>query len=136
MNKAVVEAIQKELNPNVFILRAVQNSLIKEFLECFECVICKDTITLPVVVSSCCESVLGCQGCVNSWTTAGNSSCPKCCSEDDFIARSLKGFQILTRVNSSFTRTGRDLITALAKERLNNYCSCVYDDIFILYFVY
>ena len=106
VNKAVVEAIQKELNTNVFILRAVQNSLIKEFLECFECVICKDTIIPPVVVSCCCESVLGCQGCVNTWKTTGNSSCPKCRSEDDFIARSLKGFEILTRVNSSFTRTG------------------------------
>ena len=41
-----MEAIQKELNTNV-----VQNSLIKEFLECFEGVICKDTKRPPVVVN-------------------------------------------------------------------------------------
>lgn len=32
-----LKSIQKELNTNVFILQAVQNSLIEEFLECFEC---------------------------------------------------------------------------------------------------
>ena len=69
-------------------------------------VICKDTKTPPVVVSCCSESVLDCQGYVNTWTTAGNSSCPKCHSEDDFIAINLKGFQILTKINSSFTWTG------------------------------
>ena len=100
-----MEAIQKELNTNVFILPVVQNSLIKEFLECFEGVICKDTKRPPVVVSCCCESVLSCEGCVNTWTTAGKPSCPKCHSEDDFIAINLKGVQILTRLNNSFTRT-------------------------------
>ena len=46
-----MEAIQKELNTNVFILQVVQNSLIKEFLECFESVICKDTKRPPAVVN-------------------------------------------------------------------------------------
>lgn len=75
VNIAVAEAIHQELpkcieeklNANFFIVRAVQNTLFKEILDCFECIFCKDTIQPPVVVSTCCESVLSCEGCIQVW---------------------------------------------------------------------
>ncbi|KAL9952759.1 hypothetical protein ACROYT_G040054 [Oculina patagonica] len=110
---AVAEAIHQELpkcvedklNANFFIVRAVQNAIVKEILDCFECIICKETIQPPVVVSTCCDSVIGCKGCIQIWTT-NNSGCPKCRNEVDFVAIELKGFDILTKLNNGFSRVG------------------------------
>ena len=113
VNLAVTEAIYQELpkcveekmNANFFIIRAVQNAIVKDILDCFKCIICKETIQPPVVVSTCCDSVIGCKECIQIWTS-NNSGCPKCRSEDDFIAVGLKGFDILTKLNKGFSRDG------------------------------
>ena len=110
---AMTEAIQQELpkcvddklNANFFIARAVQNAIVKEILDCFECIICKETIQPAVIVSPCCESILGCKRRIETWTST-HSGCPKCRSEEGFIVIKLKGVQILTRLNSSFNRVG------------------------------
>ena len=113
VNMAVTEAIHQELpkcveeklNANFFIIRAVQNAIVREILECFECIICKETIQPPVLVSTCCESVIGCEGCIETWMS-NNSGCPKCRNEVDFITIKLKGFDILSKLNKGFTRLG------------------------------
>lgn len=56
VNMARAKAIQQELpkcfedklNGSIFIVRAVQNAIAKEAVDCFECVIYKDTI-IPLV---------------------------------------------------------------------------------------
>ena len=53
----------------------------------FNCIICQDLITPPVMVSTCCHSILGCQECIDiyfSHSDTGHSNdilnkgCPKC----------------------------------------------------------
>ena len=108
-----------KLNANFFIARAVQNAIVKEILDCYECIICKETIQPAVIVSPCCESILGCERCIETWTST-HSGCPKCRSEEDFIVIKLRGFQILTKLNSSFNRVGwRKMKTR------KHWCSCV-----------
>ncbi len=57
----------------------------------FTCVICKGPATSPAV-SPCCQRVIGCQDCVDSWV-ASNPRCPLCGTEDVVAQRFvLKGF--------------------------------------------
>lgn len=64
--------------------------------QCFECLICKETVSFPALVSPCCNIVVGCQSCVEQWLTA-SPQCPQCrarmemgeCNSIPFI-RSLK----------------------------------------------
>ena len=109
IKKEIPEAlklVEDNLNSNFFIIRAVQNSILREFLACFECLLCRETARIPVVISTCCESVIGCSECVTNLYQAGTSTCPKCRSEE-FIAVRLKGFDIITRLNHSFTRVNQ-----------------------------
>ena len=62
----------------------------------------KPCIQPPVLVSTCWESVIGCEGCIQTWMS-NHPSCSKCRSENDFIAIKLKGFDIISRLNKSFT---------------------------------
>lgn len=113
---AVADAVKKEISDGMqlierkpdnnyfFIVRAVQNSILKEFLACFECLLCKETAAPPVIVSTCCESVIGCEDCVTRLFQSGTSACPKCRSAE-FIAVHLRGFDIITRLRQSFVRT-------------------------------
>lgn len=112
-NMAVAEAIHQELlkcveeklNANFFVIRAVQNAILREILDCFECIILKEIIQPPVLVSTCCESGIGCEGCIQTWMS-NHPGCPKCRSENDFIAIKLKGSDILSRLKKGFTRLG------------------------------
>lgn len=112
---AVADSVKKEISDGMqpigrkqdnyfFIVRAVQNSILKEFLACFECLLCKETAAPPVIVSSCCESVIGCEDCFTRLFQSGTSACPKCRSAE-FIAVHLRGFDIITRLRQSFVRT-------------------------------
>jgi len=64
--------------------------------QCFECLICKETVCFPALVSPCCNIVVGCQTCVDQWLT-NSPQCPQCrarmevgeCSSIPFI-RNLK----------------------------------------------
>ena len=57
----------------------------------FACIICKSSSISPVV-SPCCQRVVGCQECVNSWMTS-HQRCPFCSTEDLVSQRFvLKGF--------------------------------------------
>ena len=57
----------------------------------FDCIICKSSSISPVV-SPCCQRVVGCQECVNSWMTS-HQHCPLC-STDGVVSQRfvLKGF--------------------------------------------
>ena len=106
IKKEISEALklfEDNLNSNFFIIRAVQNSILREFLACFECLLCRETARIPVVISTCCESVIGCGECATKLFQSVTSTCPKCRSEE-FIAVRLKGFDIITRLSHSFTR--------------------------------
>ena len=86
-----MQLIERKLDSNYyFIVRAVQSSILKEFLACFECLLCKETAALPVIISTCCESVIGCEECVTKLFQSDTSTCPKCRSEE-FVALHLKG---------------------------------------------
>ena len=77
------KALKNHVSNKEFIERALQNAFLKEITDCLQCIICKDTSTSPVIVSSCCESVIGCFKCVKTWTDTGKTTCPKC-REDGF----------------------------------------------------
>ncbi|XP_014675245.1 PREDICTED: uncharacterized protein LOC106815315 [Priapulus caudatus] len=63
---------------------------LKRLTEALSCVMCKGPVQKPVV-SSCCQSLLGCKACLDSWW-AGSSGCPKCNSEQGREGRlDLKG---------------------------------------------
>ena len=101
MKKEIPEALklfEENLNSNTFIIRAVQNSILREFLACFECLLCKETASIPIIVSTCCESVIDCSQCVTKMFQSDTSACPKCRSEE-CIALRLKRFDIITRLN-------------------------------------
>lgn len=44
--------------------------------QCFECLICKETVCFPAVMSPCCI-IVGCQICVEQWLT-NYPPCPQC----------------------------------------------------------
>lgn len=101
MKKEIPEALklcEENLNSNTFIIRAVQNSILREFLACFECLPCKETASIPIIVSTCCESVIDCSQCVTKMFQSDTSACPKRRSEE-CIALRLKRFDIITRLN-------------------------------------
>lgn len=95
------------MHPNYFIVRAVQNSLIQDLLASFNCVICQNVAQPTVIVGRCCESVLGCKSCIDTWFQS-HSYCPKCREEDGENKTSvLKGFDdVLARATTHFQRTG------------------------------
>ena len=53
-------------------------NLLHAFLQC---IICKEISHAPIIVASCCESIIGCQQCVKGWIDSGKNTCPKCREE-------------------------------------------------------
>ena len=55
------------------------------FRDTFKCTICTGVpIKPPVIATKCCKSILGCEGCVNTWFSgpeACSKMCPKCRAE-------------------------------------------------------
>ena len=51
----------------------------------FRCKIClKVPITPPIIMSKCCKTVIGCEGCVNTWYSGPEAlikTCPSCRAE-------------------------------------------------------
>ena len=82
-----------QLSQHTFIVKAVQNSLLQEVLECFQCVFCKETSHPPISITSCCESIIGCQKCTSTWLNAEKDTCPKCGKEGfSNMLITMKGF--------------------------------------------
>ena len=68
MIENVVQKVMSDvMQPNYFIVRAVQNSLIQDLLASFNCVICQNVAQPAVTVGTCCERVLGCQPGIDTW---------------------------------------------------------------------
>ena len=81
MIENVVQKVMSDvMQPNYFIVRAVQNSLIQDLLASFNCVICQN-VAQPAVMVGTCESVLGCQPGIDAWFQS-HTYCPKCREED------------------------------------------------------
>lgn len=75
-------------------LTRVENKLIflEELTQAFQCVICKSTAKTPVV-SPCCQRVVGCEVCVNTWLRT-RPSCPLCSTGGTIRNKfALKGFE-------------------------------------------
>ena len=51
-------------------------SFVTELQRTFECVICRSSVTRPVV-AACCQRIIGCKECVGKWLVS-NSRCPLC----------------------------------------------------------
>lgn len=102
----IQNVVQKSMSdPNLFIVRAVQNSLFQELLAGFNCVICQTTAKPSIVVGTCCESVLGCKTCLDTWFES-HSYCPKCrMEESESNTCILKGFDdALAKATTRFER--------------------------------
>ena len=48
-----------------------------ELRQCFVCLICKDTVDFPALVSPCCKITLGCEECIQQWLES-SPQCPHC----------------------------------------------------------
>ena len=49
--------------------------------EAFKCQICQYSIRPPMIITKCCQNILGCQVCVDTWYSGANSAtrtCPMC----------------------------------------------------------
>lgn len=105
IENVVQKAMSDAMQPNYFIVRAVQNSLIQDLLASFNCVICQNVAQPAVMVGTCCESVLGCQPCIDTWFQS-HTYCPKCREEDGASKTSvLRGFDdALAKATTRFQR--------------------------------
>ncbi len=63
--------------------------------DAFQCKICHSSMTPPIIMSKCCESIIGCENCVNTWFEGPNTLtklCPGCSGERGYSQTlSLKG---------------------------------------------
>ena len=46
----VLKLFEENLNSNTCIIHAVQNSILREFLACLECLLCRETAGIPIVI--------------------------------------------------------------------------------------
>ena len=67
--------------------------------ETFKCQICQSHIKPPVIITKCCQNILGCQACVETWYSGPDSAlstCPVCRAEggqdDTMVLRGLTEF--------------------------------------------
>ena len=66
----------------------------------FQCKICLSVpITPPVIMSKCCKTLIGCEGCVNSWYSGPDaltkcyiSCCAERCYSEMMLLRGLDNF--------------------------------------------
>ena len=68
-------------------LNSIDNKLgfVKELQTSFQCVICRGILRQPIV-ASCCQRIIGCDQCVNSWLQE-STRCPHCSSETSSIQK-------------------------------------------------
>lgn len=53
--------------------------LVTQLKATFKCTLCsREPMTSPVLATSCCGKILGCQGCVDHYYATGNTHCPAC----------------------------------------------------------
>ncbi|XDV19488.1 hypothetical protein PO909_024953, partial [Leuciscus waleckii] len=67
--------------------------------DAFACIVCKNPVVEPMV-SSCCQSLVGCRGCIEEWQK-NSAFCPKC-RIDDFGGN----IQRLTGLSDALTALG------------------------------
>ena len=64
----------------------------KKYLNAFS-VSSAETSHPPISITSCCESIIGCQKCTSTWLNAGKDTCPKCRKEGfSNMLITMKGF--------------------------------------------
>ena len=69
-------------------LKAEEKKSFSDFQTVFTYTICQHVARLPVVVSMCCSSSLGCNARVDRWYEQ-SSNCPKCCV-DNYLMTCMK----------------------------------------------
>ena len=68
-----------------------QLGFLEQLAQAFQCVICKSISKTPVIFP-CCQRIIGCETCVNTWLTA-NERCPFCSTSTSVSKRfCIKGF--------------------------------------------
>ena len=56
----------------------------KSIIEAFQCKICRNLISPPIILAKCCRSILGCGHCTDQWYSGGGGltkCCPSCNTE-------------------------------------------------------
>ena len=60
-------------------------AIISEMQLAFKCIICHDILSPPMMISTCCKSIVGCQRCIDTYYSHNDSGqdilnkvCPKC----------------------------------------------------------
>ena len=76
-------------------------TFLDELSQCFQCVICRSTATNPIV-SQCCQRILGCEACVNTWVST-HSRCPHC-STSGVTSFKLRGFDDALKLVNGTTK--------------------------------
>ncbi|CAB4006764.1 guanylate-binding 1 [Paramuricea clavata] len=78
---SVEEALKSHMSHQGYIETAVEEALLSEILEFVRCIICKEATNPPIVVATCCESIIGYYQCAKTWRDSGKNTCPKCREE-------------------------------------------------------
>ena len=88
------DSIHKKLN-SIGEKLSLVDSLVDVAKKIMECVICKSVVQSPVV-SKCCQRIIGCRACVNTWRGT-STRCPLCsiCGRMSDLLE-LKGFDDVT----------------------------------------
>ena len=121
------EGILSEIHKKLTALFAINAELsIPIGLRCtlkttFQCIICAEIIKPPVMMSLCCNSIIGCQSCLDIWfKTPGqgyddadvdilNKPCPKCRAARGYAnTRKLVGLDDLLGIVASLTDNPND----------------------------
>lgn len=92
-------------------------TFLDELAQSLTCAICKTVSTLPVIFP-CCQRVVGCESCINSWL-AGQSRCPLCNTSDKISG--LKGFdQVLSVAHIFHTEAEPPTQQSTSNERIDH----------------
>ena len=87
-------------------------TFVENIKKLFECVICKSTVSSPMV-SSCCQRIIGCKLCVTTWRDS-SSRCPLCSVVTPTSnAFELKGFDDVPFVGRTTEATDRGTSTSV-----------------------
>ena len=86
---ALPSSIEEKLDTIVRGVSSVQRlmTLMGNLQQAFQCVVCRGTVTSPVV-AKCCGRIIGCQRCVDGWHEH-HATCPHCAStlSEHFVLR-------------------------------------------------